>query len=345
MPLSFIVREARAGDNAALVTLDRQCSMGEETVLSFNRAPDFFARSRVYEQSRLFVVEDQGAVVGVGSAAVKRLRVRGEWLKAAYFYDLRVAPTHRRMGVASTLADALRDFARREAVQLGYFLVVEGNIPSLQFGAKQGGRVVKRCLVAILPVDDTGVGESRAWRPLTEKDMGRVSSLVERCFHDHDLVPPVDASALQRLFNRAPGFSISDLYGLESGGDLLACFGLWDYAPIMRMRVSGTRPRMDEAERSLIQAGEVGPQFLLPLAFEEPSFLAEVIRQAQSLLAKRQGHGAVPALTLLYDPEDRAFATLRTLDRFELPLYLLTLTGPEGPALGTNPLYLDPFDL
>ncbi len=51
----FTVRQARQSDNEALVELDRRCAMGEETTLAFDRFPDFFARSKAYEQLQLFV--------------------------------------------------------------------------------------------------------------------------------------------------------------------------------------------------------------------------------------------------------------------------------------------------
>lgn len=331
MEQSLIIREAKAEDNEALLVLDRRCSMGEGIPPSFDRSPDFFARSRPYEQSQLFVAVAEGAVVGIGGVAIKRLRIKGEWVKAAYFYDLRVDPAYRRMGVASAIGDALRDFARREAVELGYSLIAEGNIPSLQFAAKRGSQPVKRCLLAILSAHSLDAEGRGAWRPLAEGDVNQVSSLIGRGFQDHDLVPSFDTVALKGLVRRTPGLSFQDLYGLEAEGRLVACFGLWNYSGIMRISVRG--------------AGEVSPYFLLPLAFEAPSLLTEVIHQASHLLAERRCDRAVPALFIPYDPEDSAFAALRGLEGLELPIYLFALSTREGLMLGTNPLYLDPLDL
>ena len=102
----FTVRRARESDNRALIELDRRCTMGEETRLAFDRSPDFFARSKAYERHQLFVAEAEHTLVGVGGVALKPLRVAGESLKAAYFYDLRVDPGFRRLGVASAIGDA-----------------------------------------------------------------------------------------------------------------------------------------------------------------------------------------------------------------------------------------------
>jgi GNAT superfamily N-acetyltransferase len=331
MKQNLIIREAKAEDNEALLALDRQCSMGEGALLSFDRSPDFFARSRPYEQFQLFVAEAEGAVVGIGGAAIKRLRIKGEWLKAAYFYDLRVDPAYRRMGVAAALGDALRDSVRKEAVELGYSLVAEVNIPSLQFVAKRGSQPVRRCILAILSAHSPDAEGRGAWRPLAEEDVDQVSPLIKRSFQDHDLVPSFDVVTLKGLIRRAPGLSFQDLYGLEAEGRLVACFGLWNYSGIMRISVRG--------------AGEVSPYFLLPLAFEAPALLTEVIHQTRRLLAERQCDRTVPALFIPYDPEDSAFAPLRGFEGLELPIYLFAFPIREGLVLGKNPLYLDPLDL
>jgi len=140
----FTVRCARESDNGGLVELDRRCTMGEETTLAFDRSPDFFARSEPYEQHTLLVAEAGDAVVGVGGVALKRLRVAGEQLKAAYLYDLRVDPAFRRLGVASAIGDALRGLVKQVEADFTYALVLEGNVPSLELVAKRGHRPVRR---------------------------------------------------------------------------------------------------------------------------------------------------------------------------------------------------------
>ena len=157
----FTVRPARESDNEALVELDRKCTMGEQTTLAFDRAADFFARSKPYELHTLVVAESDSAIVGVGGLALKLLRVGGELLKGAYFYDLRVDPAFRRVGVASAIGDALRDLVKQSEA---------------------------------------------------------------------------DVTALHRLLKRTPGLSLRTWYGLERGGDLAACFGLWDYSSVILCR-------------------------------------------------------------------------------------------------------------
>lgn len=340
---SFTVRRARESDNQALIELDRRCTMGEETRLAFDRSPDFFARSKAYERHQLFVAEAEHTLVGVGGVALKPLRVAGESLKAAYFYDLRVDPGFRRLGVASAIGDALRELVKQKEVDFTYSLVLEGNVPSLELVTKRGSRPVRRCALAILPAGEAG-GAGR-WRLLKERDLDRVAALFETSFSRHDLFPPYDAAALGGLVERPPGLSLRHCCGLDVGGDLLACFGLWDYSSIMRMRVQRRGAREQARQPWLFQAEEIAPHFLLPLAFQEPARLAEVIQEASRLLAERRGGAVVPALLIPYDPEDQVFGALKQFERFEMGIQLFSRPGRREVKLGDRPLYLDPTDL
>ncbi|MEE9182658.1 MAG: hypothetical protein V3U33_08845 [candidate division NC10 bacterium] len=77
MASEIVIRDAREEDNQALIDLDRQSVMGGEIELVYDRSPDFFARSRVYEQFRMCVAEEDGALIGVGGGSIKSLRVDG----------------------------------------------------------------------------------------------------------------------------------------------------------------------------------------------------------------------------------------------------------------------------
>ena len=339
----FTVRPARESDNEALIELDRQCTMGEEAALAFDRGPDFFARSKPYEQYSLVVAESNTTIVGVGGMALKLLRVGGEPLRAAYFYDLRVAPAFRRLGVASAIGDALKELVTQSEADVTYSLVLEGNVPSLELAAKRGSQPVRRCAVAIL-APGGGAGPGRC-QPLDEQDLDRVTRLLEGTFARHDLFPPRDVAAVHGLLKRTPGLSPRTLYGLERGADLTACFGLWDYSSIMRMRVHWGRARGGAQSPSVFQAGEIAPHFLLPLAFQAPALLAEVIQEARRLLDDQQADGIGRALLIPYDPEDPAFAGLAELERVELGIQLFARPIGREITLGERPLYLDPIDL
>lgn len=337
------IREARESDNAPILELDRLCTMGEETTLAFDRSPNFFARSIPYEQSQLLVAETDKTIIGVGGVALKSVRVAGHRMKAAYFYDLRVTPAFRRSGVASAIGDAMRDIVKEWGAEFAYSLVLEGNRASLNLVTKRGSKPIRRCVLAILPA---GKAEgTQRWRPLQEQDLDRLPPLLERSFLRHDLFPPSDVDTVTGWLKRCPGLSLRTCYGLDRGGDLAACFGLWDYSSIMRISIGRGGPVEQSRSRGLFQAEEIAPHLLLPLAFQDPPLLAEAVREARRLLAERQGGPVVPALLVPYDPEDRPFAELGRFERFELGIRLFARPLRDGVTLGDRPLYLDPIDL
>jgi GNAT superfamily N-acetyltransferase len=146
----IVIRDARPEDNEALIELDRQCVMGGTIQLVFDRSPDFFARSRAYESFRVCVAEQQGILIGVGGVTLKSLRVGGIRQRWAYFYDLRVHPSHRRRGVAGLIANALVDGIRDAGITGAYSLVIEGNVPSESFVEMRGSIPYKQCALALL---------------------------------------------------------------------------------------------------------------------------------------------------------------------------------------------------
>ena len=113
----------------------------------------------------------------------------------------------------------------------------------------------------------------------------------------------------------------------------------------MRMRVRWRRARGGAQPPLLFQAGEIAPHFLLPLAFQAPALLVEVIQEARRLLDGRQRDGIDRALLIPYDPQDPAFAGLADIERGELGIQLFARPIRREITFGERPLYLVPIDL
>ncbi|MBI5166322.1 MAG: GNAT family N-acetyltransferase [candidate division NC10 bacterium] len=340
------VREAGQEDNQALIELERASPMGVETVIALDRSPDFFARSKAYKSWKALVAEEAGELVGVGAVAFKRLRVAEKPVKAAYFYDLRVAPTHRRRGVASAIGDALRAVVRAEGVEMGYSLVMEGNVPSLEFVAKRGSRPVRRCLLWASPVVGEGPAGKSPFRDLEERDYERVARALGRCYSRHDLYPNWDAQGLKGLVSRAC-LGPADLRVWDDQGRVRACFGLWDYSSVMRMRFLRVKVPGPGHEEAFPRPGqELHQYFLLPLAFEGEEELLSLITEARRMVLERGGaQGAFASLMIPYDPEDSRFRPLSHLPHFEVGLQFFVLFLGGEATIGERPIYLDPVDL
>lgn len=341
-PPAFRVREATPEDNSALLALDRECVVAAATPVAFDRSPDFFARSRPYPSWRAYVAEGDSGLIGVGAMALKSVLVGGRPIQAAYFYDLRVAPGFRRLGVARAVGDAIRAHTRSLTPTIGYSLVMEGNVASLTFVQGRGSRPLRPCVLSLIPVDTVPGSDLKRLRRLDGSETEAALRLVRATHPDHDLFPFTDADSLRDRLERLGGVGFRGLYGWESGGTFCGCFGLWDYSPVMRMRILQAAGEWAwAAERDLHQV------FLMPLGFRGAAGGAEAVRLAAALLRRESGPGAARVLAVPHDVADPAYTGLDEFRpiRIGFKMFGLELGGTRGPSLGSRPVFVDPADL
>lgn len=339
---TFRVREATPGDNAALLALDRKCVVAGATPAMFDRSPDFFARSTPYAYWRAYVAESDQGIIGVGALAKKSVLVEGRSLPAVYFYDLRVAPDFRRLGVARAVGDAIRAHARSLSPAVAYSLVMEGNVPSLTFVQGRGSKPLRSCGLSLIPIERVSPADRGDLRPLDSSESPAVLELVRAAHRDLDLFPFPDAGSLQDRIERVAGIGFQALYGWGSAGTLAGCFGLWDYSPVMRMRIlQATGEWSWAAERDVHQV------FLMPLGFRNPQGVVEAVRLAVACLRFETGPGTACVLAIPHDLGDPAYAALDAFRpvRLGFTLFGVDLGGSGGASIGGRPAFVDPADL
>jgi GNAT superfamily N-acetyltransferase len=339
---AFSVREATPEDNPALLALDRQCVVAAATPVTFDRSPDFFARSRAYPLWRTYVAEGGSGLIGVGAMTLKSVLLDGRPAQAAYFYDLRVAPGYRRLGVAKAVGDAIRAYTGSLGPAVGYSLVMEGNIPSLSFVQGRGSRPLRSCALSLIPVEAVSPPNPTRLRQLEVGEIGSALRLARAAHPNHDLFPFPGADSLLDRVQRLARLGFRGMYGWESGGRLGGCFGLWDYSPVMRMRILQAKGEWSWAEgRDLHQV------FLVPLGFRGPTELAETVRWAATRWRQESAMDAACVLAVPYDVADANYAALDAFRpiRLGFTLFGLELGGAGNLTLGRRPVFVDPADL
>jgi len=341
---AFRVREATPQDNAALLALDRQCVVAAATPVAFDRSPDFFARSRPYAHWRAYVAEGDSGLIGVGAMALKRVLVDGQPVEAAYLYDLRVAPSYRRLGVAKAVGDAIRAYARSLRPAVAYSLVMEGNVASLTFVQGRGSTPLRSCALRLIPVEGIGPTDpaSAGLRALADSELESVLRLARAAHPDHDLFPFPDVASVRDRLHRLDGSGFEGLCGWDDRGRLAGCFGLWDYSPIMRMRILQA-----VGEWSWAAGRDLHLVFLTPLGFRDARGLAEVVSMAAARLRQSPAPGVARVLALTHDQADSAYAALDQFQpiRMGFTLFGLELGGARNLSLGDRPVFVDPADL
>jgi len=336
------VREATPADNTALLALDRQCVVAAATPVTFDRTPDFFARSRPYAYWRVYVAENDSGLIGVGAMALKRVLVNARPVEAAYLYDLRVAPSYRRLGVAKAVGDAIRAHVRSFRPTVSYSLVMEGNVASLTFVQSRGSRPLRLCTLNLIPVEsriDPGPDRLKA---LDDSAVEAALRLARAAHPGHDLFPFVDEASVRDRVHRLEQSGFSGLYGWEDGEGLAGCFGLWDYSPIMRMRVLEAT-----GEWSWVAGRDLHLIFLTPLGFRQAHHLVEVVKMAAARLRASPTPGAARVLAITHDRMDPAYVGLEQFRpvRMGFTLFGLELSERGGSSFGSRLVFVDPADL
>lgn len=339
---AFRVRQATPEDNAALLALDRQCVVAAATPVAFDRSPDFFARSRPYAHWRAYVAENDSGLIGVGAMALKRVLVNARPVEAAYLYDLRVAPGYRRLGVAKAVGDAIRAYTRSLRPAVSYSLVMEGNVASLTFVQGRGSRPLRSCALRLIPVEGIAAGDPTRLKALGDSELESVLRLARAAHPDHDLFPFPDVGSVHDRLHRLGGSGFEGLYGWDDGGRLDGCFGLWDYSPIMRMRILQAA-----GEWSWAAGRDLYLVFLTPLGFRDTRGLAEGVRMAAARLQQSSAQDVARVLVLTHDQADPSYAGLDQFRpiRMGFTLFGLELGGAGDLSFGSRPVFVDPADL
>jgi len=328
------VRDATPADNAGLIELARSCPMRGDITMCVERAPDFFALSRLEGQRwRVGVTEDRGTVVGCVAASERLAYVNGAATRTAYVGDLKVHPAHRNRVVA----DALEEFSR-EAVRgfggddmLALVTVLGGN-RAMERRAIGPRGLPTLTRFATLDVHAIPLLWKRAERVVglhvdvaCERDLDEMGALWNRVAPGRQLAPVLGAARLRAWIADAPGLSIEDyLVARRADGRIAGFLALWDQYFIKQLRVLGYSQRLTAVRAALNGLAPLARTPRLPAAGavlpslavlhccverDEPEVLRALLLHAY---AARRGAGYL-FLTLALDRRDPLRTALRGL--------------------------------
>lgn len=228
---AFAMRSACPNDNAALIALERRAPLiVGESELSFDRAPDFFAASRLQECWRIAVAAAGDQLVGVCGSAVYQASVLGRERLLSYTHHMRVDPAWQRHGVGRAMGRWLgQSWPPLNVVpDRSYAFIDSTNSNSLAFAASGpgAGPWPLDAWMQNLPAGDpeaAGMTESVA-----ETDAGAVLALLTRTHAGLELCPGFSPDWLRARLARSPRYGWSSWRGLRRAGRLVAVAGLLD---------------------------------------------------------------------------------------------------------------------
>ena len=226
----FRIRQATPDDNDALLRLEAQSPQGSGISIVIDRE-DYFYRSRINDDTKVMIGEEDGRLVGIMAYALKTLYIDGEASRAAYFYDLRGEATYRRSmkrGLFRLWRETL-SLIEEDGAAFIYGNVKADNYESLNISSRVGAQIAGSFDIHTLPALR---GRAKPLDPhldRLEAEIDRISDAVGM-----RTLRPVDFGAAYRRGHEL-GY-LHGIYRLEKG-DSSAQVSAWDLSKIYRTRV------------------------------------------------------------------------------------------------------------
>ncbi len=346
------IREAVPSDNHELQALQARCPQGTSLVVSAVNKPDFFARARAYETSRVLVACENDRIIGSAACALRKAVVSDEPAVVGYLFQAFVAPEHRRKGVASQLLRERENYLAEQGVDLIYTLIMDGNIPSMKY-VESKGYDLKRSVVmpGLAAKQEMEVPLVGTIRPASASDLEAVSELMNDTWEGFQLYEPASSTSVDRFIARTPAFSIDNLLVLEADGAILSCLGFWDWSQVMEVKVIGLSWRM-KLTGWLLVTGRVLPTFpsagdilnqmmLTTIGFREPHHLAPLVRHVNNLALDR----GIQQIFCICERDHGLLRSTRGFTKVDTTIHVYTKSLNPALQFGEQPVYIDGIDM
>ncbi len=355
--MTIRIRNATPADRRALQRIRTQCvqESGWHSAATLP-SPDFFARTRAYEDPRVFVAEVDGSIVGSAACGLRTGLVTGRSGRIGYEFRYCVAPAYRRRGLGRALHHHIEGVLREQGAALSCLLVAKDNLPAVRlFESLEFTRNRTLRVPFLLPYKTMIAPGMGAVRPARPADLPAIASLLNATWNGFALFTPFTANSLAEHLARLPDFTVDNLLVLERNGGLSACVGYWNRHGIIAITGLARNPRLRFLRRilnlahrllplpSLPAPGDALTQWCLtPVGFTSPEALHAVLVTLNNR-AVRERIGQLFLAGERHAPWLSALKGFLSANAF-VHLYVKPLE--EGISLPPEtPVYLDAVDL
>ncbi len=347
------MRLATDHDNLALLDLERMCPQGTSLVLQLDRSPDFFLRSRVYENYKVYVAEEKSRILGTIASTIKEFNFGEKRTRGIYIYDLRVYPDCRGKGIGSKLVHHVLD--QETGVQIAYGIIRAENYPSLALFKKMGFQNIHDFTMFNIPLYRRKQSTKSEIKAMTAHDVKNVVNLINHYYHNWDFFSSLDANDFLGRVKRLPGYGLEKIHIAEDKGKIVACAGLWNYSEIFRVRALHISTKLKILShllgfinifKSTMRLPSVGEPFRVmyvrDFAFNEKMDLAEELIKHCLYLANTHG---CHFLSFILDSDDPAVALLARYKPIKVTYHIYAKSLTNEPLSHSRAAYVDPADL
>ncbi len=234
----MIIREVKKDDEKKLQLLQSQCTSGDSIMLTTVNQPDFFARSSIYKQHKIFVAEENGEILGSLAGAIRNVLFDKKNVKVGYVFQMFVSTNHRRCGAGRMLYEALDKYFIENDVDIAYFIVMVDNFGCKKLYEKQGYSFYCQQTMPYLPVfKKRSIKVKGIVRKATIQDAERIAQLHNKTWQGYNLQEMLSKEAFIKEVDSIPAYDFENLIVYERDGKVCACVGYWDWSKVTKITV------------------------------------------------------------------------------------------------------------
>jgi RimJ/RimL family protein N-acetyltransferase len=241
----MLTRELRVDDAPVLQQLMRDTPQGTDGIeFSFVNEPDFFARSRAYENASILVAEDGGSLAGSAAFAIRDSLVAGVHRRVAYEFQYFTAFEHRRKGVARQLRARIDDELSTLGAELTTSIVLRENEASIRLFEQHGFRRRAPITLNFMLVEHTDMRLDDGVSTARPEELDEIAALLNETWAGHDFSIPVSGASLAATIERIPTIALERFFVKREGDSIVACAAIWDWTYVQKVLVHRVAPEV-----------------------------------------------------------------------------------------------------
>ena len=345
------IREATQDDNQQLIELQKKSPMGSDLILQLDSSPDFFNRSKGYNDWKVLVAEEESKILGSVSFATQEKTIDSSQYLGVYEYGFIVDPSQRRKGIASKLQASIEEYAIGVDADFLHLNVTEDNQAGSSFFTKNGFKAIRACTPLMFMAYKKLETDHYKIRRMRKGDIPVVVELLNEYHQGQDFYTPQTEETFTQKLDRLPFFNLDDIYLFEHD-TIKAVAGYWDYNQIMRFtllsyntrwKIITTMAKIMGIFRPMPNVPGIGEQmsnwYIIPFAYRDSGAASQLLMHILNEAFEQK----VTMVNLIVDNESHAYTDFDHLgpNKPNFTWYIKELK--EIPEV--KQIYIDPLDV